>query len=258
MSRTKKHTNLKIIFIFCLFFSYFAPHCLRREPCQVSASTALGECSYPNQNAIDAIVSQVSTNSPNISIAFNQISYLILYSIDSNLWKLYFLRGLAFAWFPIPTILLFYQSHGLNLEQTVLLKTIFSLSVLVLEVPSGYVADRLGRKFCLVAGSGVWIIGWLFYCFGDSFAIFAMAEILSGIAASLISGADTAIAYETLLQLNRESYCSCLVSVSVKVRLTVLSTPFSLTTVGQLKQMSLPTVDSVHQTTDSKDTVLGA
>ncbi len=129
-----------------------------------------------------------------------------MYSIDSNLWKLYFLRGLAFAWFPIPTILLFYQSHGLNLEQTVLLKTIFSLSVLVLEVPSGYVADRLGRKFCLVAGSGVWIIGWLFYCFGDSFAIFAMAEILSGIAASLISGADTAIAYETLLQLNRESY----------------------------------------------------
>ncbi len=101
---------------------------------------------------------------------------------------------------------MFYQSHGLNLEQAVLLKTILSLSILLLEVPSGYLADRLGRKFCLVAGSGIWIVGWLFYCFGDSFAIFAVAEILSGIAASLISGADTAIAYETLLQLNKESY----------------------------------------------------
>ena len=116
------------------------------------------------------------------------------------------IRGLAFAWFPIPTIVLFYQSHGLDLEQSVLLKTILSLSILLLEVPSGYLADHLGRKFCLVAGGGIWIVGWLFYCFGDSFAIFAVAEILSGIAASLISGADTAIAYETLFQLNRESY----------------------------------------------------
>ena len=127
-------------------------------------------------------------------------------SIGSNLWKLYILRGLAFAWFPIPTIILFYQSHGLDLQQAVLLKTILSISILLLEVPSGYIADRFGRKFCLVAGSGVWICGWLFYCWGNSFNLFAVAEILSGIGGSLISGANTALAYETLLQLKRESY----------------------------------------------------
>lgn len=127
-------------------------------------------------------------------------------SIDSNLWKLSVLKGLSFAWFPIPTIILFYQSHGLDLEQAVLLKTILSLSILLLEVPSGYVADLLGRKFCLVAGSAVWLMGWLFYCMGNSFTVFAFAEILSGVAGSLISGADTAIAYETLLQLGKENY----------------------------------------------------
>ena len=126
-------------------------------------------------------------------------------SIKSNIWKLSILRGLAFAWFPIPTIILFYQSHGLDLEQAVLLKTILSLSILILEVPSGYIADRLGRKFCLVVGSAVWLVGWLCYCTGSSFTAFAIAEILSGVAVSLISGADTAIAYETLLQLNKES-----------------------------------------------------
>ena len=127
-------------------------------------------------------------------------------SIESNLWKLLVLRGLAFTWFPIPTIILFYQSHGLDLERAVLLKTILSLSILLLEVPSGYLADRLGRKFCLVAGGAVWLMGWLFYCTGSSFTAFAVAEILSGVAGSLISGADTAIAYETLLQLGKESY----------------------------------------------------
>ena len=127
-------------------------------------------------------------------------------SISSNIRKLSILRGLAFAWFPIPTIILFYQSHGVGLEQAVLLKTILSLSILFLEVPSGYVADKLGRKFCLVVGSAVWLCGWLFYCTGSSFTAFAIAEIFSGVAVSLISGADTAIAYETLLELNRESH----------------------------------------------------
>ena len=41
---------------------------------------------------------------------------------------------------------------------------------------------------------------------GNSFTAFAIAEILSGVAGSLISGADTAIAYETLLQLGKENY----------------------------------------------------
>lgn len=126
-------------------------------------------------------------------------------SISSNIWKLLVLRGLAFAWFPIPTIILFYQSHGLDIEQAVLLKTILSLSILVLEVPSGYIADRLGRKLCLVAGGAIWTFGWLFYCVGSSFTVFAIAEILTGIAGSLISGADTAIAYETLLQSGKVS-----------------------------------------------------
>ena len=127
-------------------------------------------------------------------------------SISSNIWKLSILRGLAFAWFPIPTIILFYQSHGVDLEQAVLLKTILSLSILFLEVPSGYIADKLGRKFCLVVGSAVWLGGWLCYCTGTSFFAFAIAEILAGVAVSLISGADTAIAYETLLELKRESF----------------------------------------------------
>ena len=127
-------------------------------------------------------------------------------SLRANLTKLYILRGLAFAWFPISTIVLFYESYGLNIEQIVLLKTILSLSILILEVPSGYLADLWGRKACLVIGSGVWIISWLIYCLGSSFNEFAIAEVLAGVAGSLISGANTALAFDTLVQLGREQY----------------------------------------------------
>ncbi|MGK7879230.1 MAG: MFS transporter [Crocosphaera sp.] len=123
--------------------------------------------------------------------------------IKRNLSKLLILKGLSFAWFPIPTIMLFYQSHGLSIEQSIFLKTVLSISFFLLEIPSGYIADQWGRKFCLVFGSSIWVISWLVYCTQQTFLWFILAEFLTGVAGSLISGADTAITYDTFLQLNR-------------------------------------------------------
>ena len=125
-------------------------------------------------------------------------------SIRSNIWKLYILKGLEFAWFPIPVIILFYQNNGLSFEQSLLLKTILSLSIFIFEIPSGYFADIFGRKACLVLGGLVWILGLLFYCFQTSFTAFAIAEILSGLAMSLISGANTALGFDSLVKINQE------------------------------------------------------
>ena len=124
-------------------------------------------------------------------------------SMEKNLTKLFILKGLSFAWFPIPTIMLFYQSHGLSIEQSIFLKTVLSISFFLWEIPSGYVADRRGRKFCLVTGSGIWVMSWLIYCTQQTFLWFIVAEFLTGVAGSLISGADTALTYDTFLQLNR-------------------------------------------------------
>lgn len=126
-------------------------------------------------------------------------------TIKSNLGKLYLLRGLAFAWFPIPTIILFYEHHGLSLSQGIALKTILSLSILLGEIPSGYFADVFGRKTSLVAGGIIWSCSWIIYCITSSFTWFAVAEIATGLAGSLISGADSAIAYDTLLELKQEN-----------------------------------------------------
>lgn len=122
-----------------------------------------------------------------------------------NLIKLYFLKGLSFAWFPIPTIMLFYQAQGLSVEDGLLLKTILSASLFVFEIPSGYFADRFGRKVSLVVGGGIWTVAVGVYCFGQNFTAFAAAEILTGFAGSLISGADTALGFDSLVQLGREA-----------------------------------------------------
>ncbi|MEO1430212.1 MAG: MFS transporter [Cyanobacteria bacterium J06633_8] len=125
-------------------------------------------------------------------------------SIRSNIWKLYILKGLEFAWFPIPVIIIFYENNGLSFEESLLLKTILSLSIFIFEIPSGYFADIFGRKACLVWGGLFWILGLLFYCFQTGFSAFAIAEILSGLAMSLISGANTALGFDSLVKINQE------------------------------------------------------
>ena len=47
-------------------------------------------------------------------------------------------------------------------------------------------------------------MGLLFYCFQTSFTAFAIAEILSGLAMSLISGANTALGFDSLVKINQE------------------------------------------------------
>jgi len=48
--------------------------------------------------------------------------------------------------FFVPIIVLFWQENDLNLTQIMILQSLFSLTVVLLEIPSGYFADVFGRK----------------------------------------------------------------------------------------------------------------
>jgi len=102
-------------------------------------------------------------------------------------------------------ITLFWKDQiGLSLTEILLLQAIFSVATLVMEYPSGYLSDRLGYRFTLHLACLLGIAGWTVYTFAGSFAGVLLAEILLGVSYAFISGADTALLYETLRQSNRE------------------------------------------------------
>lgn len=126
-------------------------------------------------------------------------------SVKGNLWKLYFLRAIRSFMLIIPVITLFLQENGLTLGEVFLLQAIFSLAVIILEVPSGYFSDTMGRKKVIIYGTGLGIVGYTVYAFSYGFFGFLVAEIILGLAYSFISGADSALIYETLLEAEEES-----------------------------------------------------
>ncbi|MCK5418638.1 MAG: MFS transporter [Desulfobacterales bacterium] len=107
-------------------------------------------------------------------------------------------------YYPVFTIL--FLDYGLTLEQFALLNAAWAATIVLLEVPSGALADTVGRKNLLVATGVLMVLEIVLLCFaprgnpGLLFGIFLVNRILSGAAEASASGADEAIAYDTLKQ----------------------------------------------------------
>lgn len=100
--------------------------------------------------------------------------------------------------FVIPVVSLYWQRYGMDLQDIFLLQAIFALSVVLLEVPTGFIGDRIGRKKTLLLACGIAAAGWTVYALADSFAWFVVVEVVLGVAFSFLSGTDTALLYESL------------------------------------------------------------
>ena len=105
-------------------------------------------------------------------------------------------------YYPVFTIL--FLDFGLTLEQFALLNAAWAAAIVLLEVPSGALADTFGRRNLLVSAGILMVIEIALLCFvplGNTrllFAVFLVNRVLSGAAEAAASGADEAIAYDTL------------------------------------------------------------
>ncbi len=112
-----------------------------------------------------------------------------------------FLRAMIFI---VPIITIFMLGNGLSMTQIFLLESYFSFVVILLEVPSGAFADAIGRKYLLIAGPVVLAVSSILFSAGSNFYHFIVAETIWAFGASMISGADVAIVYDTMKKLKKE------------------------------------------------------
>lgn len=97
----------------------------------------------------------------------------------------------------VPIIVPFYQENGLSQTQIYVLQSLFAITIVLLEVPSGYFADVFGRKRSIVLGAVLSTLGFVLYSGSYGFYPLLLAEFVLGIGYSFISGADSALAYDS-------------------------------------------------------------
>ncbi|MGB3244553.1 MAG: MFS transporter [Sulfitobacter sp.] len=111
-----------------------------------------------------------------------------------------------YPWFKFAQSLLFWQAvwflyfqQNLSPAAAIALYAVYDISVTVLEVPSGYLSDRLGRRRTLIAAMLAGVAGSLLLGLGGGFAAFALGQVFIGAAAAFASGTDSALLYESLV-----------------------------------------------------------
>lgn len=119
---------------------------------------------------------------------------------DLRLFYLFRLLATSYLWVPI--FVAFMRSRGLTFEQIALLHALYSVVVLLVEVPTGALADRLGRRESMMVGALAMVASCLTAFTAHGFAAFAVAEVLAALSMALCSGADSAYLFD-LLQGNR-------------------------------------------------------
>jgi MFS family permease len=121
-----------------------------------------------------------------------------------NIWKLYAIR---FFYNLIPAYVierLFWEQRGMTIQMVVYTEIIFAITVVLLEVPTGIIADKWGRKKMIVLSTLLECFMFLILVFATEFWHFAAAIFLAGIARSASSGSENAMLYDSLLQNGQE------------------------------------------------------
>ena len=90
---------------------------------------------------------------------------------------------------PGAVLVLFAQSRGLSLAEIGLYGAVYSATAALLELPTGNLADKLGRKRVALAGYTLVIFSQLVLLFAFTLPAFLIYAVLGGLARALGSGA---------------------------------------------------------------------
>ena len=117
--------------------------------------------------------------------------------MERNL-KLYpWFQACASLHFWLPIFFLYFLSV-LSVKEVLILEAIYYWGVVVLEVPSGYFSDRVGRRITLLIAGAAWTGAYVLFALTPSFAMFVVAQLLLAVGMAFKSGTDSSILFDSV------------------------------------------------------------
>lgn len=128
----------------------------------------------------------------------------MLNGVKGNITKVYLFELFGSFILFAPVLVLFFQENGLTMTEIMVLQSAYSISVILLEIPTGYFADYYGRKPAMIIASTFLVLGVSIYSAGYDFWTFLIGELIWSIGVSFYHGTDSALFYDTLTEIGRQ------------------------------------------------------
>jgi len=117
------------------------------------------------------------------------------------------------ARFYYPVLGVLFLDLGLSLEQYATLNVIWAATILLVEIPSGALADAIGRRWMVSLAGLLMVAEMALFAFAPIgpwlFPLLILNRIISGTAEACASGADEALAYDSLPKEGRDERWRC-------------------------------------------------
>jgi MFS family permease len=115
-----------------------------------------------------------------------------------NIWRLFAVQALMGFILWVPIWVVFLQRKGLSLTQVGLLEGVAWTITAFLEVPTGAIADRWGRKASIAVGASLYALA-MFLVLAEALSpAFLLGYALWNSSTAFVSGADSALLYDSL------------------------------------------------------------
>ncbi|WP_440008636.1 MFS transporter [Halomicrococcus sp. SG-WS-1] len=118
--------------------------------------------------------------------------------------RYYLYRGTLSPGFYIPVSVIYMEAQGLGLADIGFVQGAFLFSMVVSELPTGYLADRLGRRTALALGNGIVVAVMLGFTVADSTPAFTAVYAVWAVGWTFRTGTADAWLYELLAERDAE------------------------------------------------------
>jgi len=127
------------------------------------------------------------------------------HGLTRNVPRFYLFNALYLSNVWAPIYVYFLVDRGLPLERVLQAGAVWWVALMIAEVPSGALADNWGRRNSIIAGSCLLIFALALMIYVRTLATLIVVNVCWATAISFISGADSALLYDTLAAVGRES-----------------------------------------------------
>ncbi len=117
-----------------------------------------------------------------------------------QIYKIYLTEFLKTQRYFLPVIILFFQFHHLSYTQIFIIYAVRSLVIFLLEIPSGVIADKLGKKTTLIFARASLLPAFVIFALADNFWMFLAAAVIEAFNRAFKSGTHKAYIYDFLRQ----------------------------------------------------------
>ena len=122
----------------------------------------------------------------------------------NNVYKVGLINFFSALYFYLPVLTIYYQRRGLNFIQINSLWGIITATIFLAEIPTGVIADKIGRKKSVMIALALQLIGEIAFIFAQNYLQFILIAIIAGLGFAFQSGCIQALVYDSLKEAGKE------------------------------------------------------